>query len=64
MLECDYIVVFGDAVNDIDMFEMADEAYAVENAVSELKGKATAIIGSNDDDGVAEWLYEHIKKLR
>ena len=43
---------------------MANEAYAVENAVSELKGKATAIIGSNDDDGVAEWLSEHIKKLR
>ena len=64
LLECDYIVVFGDAVNDIDMFEMANEAYAVENAVPELKGKATAIIGSNDDDGVAEWLCEHIKKLR
>ena len=36
-LECDRLVVFGDGKNDIDMFEIADEAYAVENAVSELK---------------------------
>ena len=36
-LECDRLVVFGDGKNDIDMFKIADEAYAVENAVSELK---------------------------
>lgn len=57
LLDCDHIVVFGDGVNDIDMFEIADEAYAVENAVPELKAIATAVIGSNDDDGVAMWLW-------
>ena len=56
LLGCDHIVVFGDGVNDIDMFEIADEAYAVENAVPELKAIATAVIDSNDDDGVAKWL--------
>ncbi len=56
LLGCDYIIAFGDGKNDIDMFEMANEAYAVENAVSELKSIATAVIASNDEDGVAKWL--------
>lgn len=56
---CDYVVVFGDGYNDIDMFEEADEYYAVENAVEELKDIATGIIGSHDEDGVAHWLSEH-----
>lgn len=37
--------------------EIADESYAVENAVDELKAIATGIIGSNDSDSVAKWLY-------
>ena len=58
-LGCDKVVVFGDGKNDIDMFELADEAYAVENAVEELKEIATAVIGSNNEDGVAKWLKEY-----
>lgn len=54
----DKVVVFGDGINDLDMFEMADEAYAVENAAPELKEKATAVIGSNGEDGVARFLME------
>lgn len=60
-LGCDRLVVFGDGRNDMDMFEAADEAYAVGNAVPELKAVATAVIGSNDSDGVARWLLEHYK---
>ena len=56
LLGCDRLVAFGDGVNDLDMFHIADEAYAVENAVPELKAAATAVIGSNDEDGVANWL--------
>lgn len=52
------VVAFGDGTNDIDMFQLADEAYAVENAVDELKAMATAVIESNNDDGVAKWLSE------
>lgn len=59
-LGCDRLVVFGDGKNDVDMFELADEAYAVANAVPELKERATAIIGSNDEDGVAKWLEAHV----
>lgn len=57
-LGCRKVVVFGDGKNDIDMFETADEAYAVSNAVEELKQIATNVIGSNHDDAVARWLLE------
>ena len=53
---CDRVVSFGDAVNDIPMFEISDECYAVANAVPELKAYATGEIASNDEDGVAKWL--------
>ena len=56
LLGCDRLVVFGDGINDLDMFHIADEAYAVENAVPELKAAATGVIASNDADGVAKWL--------
>jgi Cof subfamily protein (haloacid dehalogenase superfamily) len=57
-LGCEKIVSFGDAINDIPMFKISDESYAVENAVDELKKYATGIIPSNDKDGVAHWLEE------
>ncbi len=53
---CDRVVSFGDAINDIPMFEISDECYAVSNAVPELKAHATGEIASNDEDGVAKWL--------
>jgi len=59
-LGVDYVVAFGDGINDMEMFEFADEAYAMENAVEELKAIATGVIGSNDEDGVARWLAERI----
>ncbi len=56
LLGCDKLIAFGDGKNDIDLFEIADESYAVENAHEELKKKATAVILSNEEDGVAKWL--------
>jgi len=53
------VVVFGDQINDIGMFRMADEAYAVADAAPELAEHATAVIGSNDDDAVARWMEMH-----
>lgn len=50
------LVVFGDSVNDLSMFRVADEAYAVSNAIEELKQAATAVIGSNEEDAVARFL--------
>ena len=52
----DRLVVFGDSVNDLSMFRAADESYAVANALEELKETATAVIGSNEEDAVANFL--------
>lgn len=60
LLGCDRLIVFGDGKNDIDMFVLADEGYAVENAHEDLKKYVTAVIPSNDDDGVAGWLKSKI----
>ena len=59
---CDRIISFGDAINDIPMFRISDECYAVENAVDELKALATGIIASNEDDGVAKWLSDNWRR--
>lgn len=59
ILGCDRIVSFGDAVNDIPMFRISDECYAVGNAVPELKAVATGVIGDNESDSVALWLRNH-----
>lgn len=59
MVGAEKVVVFGDGLNDMPMFEAADECYAVENAVDGLKKIATGVIGANCDDGVALWLEEN-----
>ena len=64
MLGCEKLVVFGDGKNDIDMFQLADESYAVANAHEDLKEYATEIILSNDEDGVAKWLLRNIHTLK
>ncbi|MDR1664804.1 MAG: HAD family hydrolase [Clostridiales bacterium] len=59
-LKCERVISFGDGKNDISMFNISDECYAVANAVDELKEIATGIIASNNDDGVAKWLVENV----
>lgn len=58
-LGCTRVVCFGDGLNDLPMFAVADECYAVSNAVETLKAASTGIIGANSEDGVACWLKEH-----
>lgn len=53
------LVVFGDQVNDMDMFKMADEALAVANAIPALKEQATGTIDTNEEDGVARYISTH-----
>ena len=56
IIGADKIVAFGDNLNDIPLFEIADESYAVSNAEEALKAIATGVIGSNDEDAVAEFI--------
>lgn len=60
MLECGEIVVFGDNLNDLSMFEIADRSYAVENALDAVKAQATGTIASCDEDGVARFMHAEI----
>ena len=47
------VVVFGDAPNDVPMFEWAGTGYAVANAHEAVKAVASGHTASVDDDGVA-----------
>ena len=51
------------SINDLPMFRISDECYAVGNAVEELKHAATGVIGDNDSDSVARWLEENYRRL-
>ncbi len=61
-------VVFGDNVNDMQMFKGADRSIAVKNAKIELKSHATEIIGENQQDSVINFIlqdaYEKTNKLQ
>ncbi len=57
----DKIIAFGDNINDLPLFEAADECYAVENAVEALKNAATDVIGKNTSDSVAKFIAEHFE---
>ncbi len=60
-LGCERVVSFGDGLNDLDMFSISDECYAVANAADELKAAATGVIASNEEDAVARWLSENAR---
>lgn len=50
------LVVFGDQLNDLPMFAIADQAVAPANAISEVKEKSSLIIGHHQEDSVAQFL--------
>lgn len=55
-IKAEEIVAFGDDYADIGMLELCGKGIAMGNAVKEVKNKADLIIGSNDEDGIAEYL--------
>ncbi|NOZ91061.1 MAG: HAD family hydrolase [Epsilonproteobacteria bacterium] len=63
---CDYLnislentTVFGDNINDIEMFKIAGTSVAVSNALDEVKKEANIVLPySNDEDGVARYLQK------
>lgn len=50
------VVVFGDYLNDLDMFRIAGRSVAMENALPEVKDSANEIIGSNAQGAVLQYL--------
>jgi 5-amino-6-(5-phospho-D-ribitylamino)uracil phosphatase len=63
-LNIDKIVTFGDNFNDLQMFEISDECYAVSNAVEPIKNIATKVIDTNNNDGVATYLKSNSDNFR
>lgn len=54
------IAVLGDMENDLEMFAKAGFAIAMGNAPEEVKKAASAVTGSNDEDGWAAAIERHI----
>nr|WP_303268837.1 HAD family hydrolase [uncultured Clostridium sp.] len=63
-IEHDKLVCFGDNLNDIPMFELADECYSTSNAVEKVKCISTDVIGSCDEDGVALFIEKRLNELK
>jgi Cof subfamily protein (haloacid dehalogenase superfamily) len=58
----DELTVFGDSLNDISMFKIANKAVAVANALADLKSCASEIIGPNEEDGVVDYIAADLTK--
>lgn len=56
LVQAGRIVCFGDNLNDLPMFEVADEKYAMGNAHPLVKEKATGVLATNAEHGVARFL--------
>ena len=50
------IIAFGDDYADIGMLRLCGKGIAMGNAIDEVKAEADLVIGSNDEDGIAEYL--------
>ena len=55
----DRVVVFGDDMNDLPLFERADYSIAVANAAPEVLAKANLVIQSNDSGAVIDYLAHY-----
>ena len=54
------MAAFGDDFSDIGMIKLCGTGVAMGNAIQEVKDAADFITGSNNDDGVAHFIREHI----
>lgn len=59
MLKADCVVVYGDHINDLPMFAVADESVAVANAHPSVRAAATRTIGPNTLPSVALDIATH-----
>ena len=54
------VLVFGDEMNDFEMIRDCGIGVCMGNGNPQLKALADAITGSNDEDGIAQYLYQYI----
>ena len=56
------ITAFGDDLVDLGMLKLCGTGIAMGNAFSEVKENADLVIGSNDEDGIAEYIENVLLK--
>jgi len=56
------VVAIGDSLNDLSMIRSAGLGIAMGNAQDELKQEADLVTTSNEEDGVARVIWEHVLK--
>ena len=56
------IAAFGDDYADIGMLKLCGMGIAMGNAIDAVKETADLVIGSNDEDGIAEYLERYVLK--
>jgi Cof subfamily protein (haloacid dehalogenase superfamily) len=61
-LKAEELIAFGDEENDLPMFAVSGYAVAPANARQTVREAANAVIGSNDEDGVAAYLEGLFKR--
>ena len=52
-------MAIGDGENDVEMLELASLSIALRNGSDKAKAVADVIGASNDEDGVAEAIYQY-----
>ena len=55
-IKTEEIIAFGDDYADIGMLKLCGKGIAMGNAINEVREMADLVIGSNDEDGIAEYL--------
>lgn len=58
----DFVTAFGDNTNDLPMFKAADKSVAVKNACKEVLEGCDEVTGSNEENGVAEYLLKTFER--
>ena len=61
-IKAEEIIAFGDDYADIGMLKLCGKGIAMGNAIKEVKEEADWVIGSNDEDGIAEYLAGNLLK--
>lgn len=56
------VIAFGDDGPDIGMLQLCGTGVAMGNAIDLVKENADVVIGSNDEDGIAEYLEKCLLK--
>lgn len=57
----DRIIAFGDEDNDLEMIDYAGVGVAMGNAITDLKSVAKHVTGTNQEDGIGDFLKDYLK---